>query len=108
MTLKLLLILLITSLASIPAEAQWRGRGGWHRGGGDIGGAVVGGVIGGVIGSVFAPRPQYYPQPYYPPPQPYYQPQQVDPYTYCTQRFRSWNPQTGFYVGYDGQYHRCP
>ena len=88
---------------------QWRGgwnRGGWHQGGGwnrgnDVGGAIIGGLIGGVIGGVFQPRP------YYPQQQPYFQ-QPVDPYVYCSQRFRSWNPETGFYLGFDGAYHRCP
>jgi BA14K-like protein len=27
---------------------------------------------------------------------------------YCEQRFRSYNPRTGMYVGYDGRYHPCP
>jgi len=91
---------------------QWRGGGwhhgggGWRGGGGDIGGGIIGGVIGGVIGGMIS-RPQpypYQPQPY----QPYYQPQQFDPIAYCMQRFRSYNPNTQLYFGYDGQYHPCP
>jgi hypothetical protein len=27
---------------------------------------------------------------------------------YCIQRFRSYNAATGFFFGFDGQYHRCP
>jgi hypothetical protein len=30
------------------------------------------------------------------------------PVTYCTQRYRSYNPQTGTYLGNDGQRHHCP
>jgi len=26
---------------------------------------------------------------------------------YCSQRYRSFNPNTGFYTGYDGRQHRC-
>jgi hypothetical protein len=82
-----------------PAMAQWRGHGG-YRGGGGFGGAVLGGVIGGVIGSAMT-RPRYQPQ---------YQPEPVyqDPMDYCIQRFRSFNPETGFYLGFDGIYRRCP
>ena len=31
-----------------------------------------------------------------------------DAVTYCMQRFRSYDPQTGTYMGYDGQRHPCP
>ena len=31
-----------------------------------------------------------------------------DPVAYCTQRYRSYNPQTGTYLGTDGQRHHCP
>jgi hypothetical protein len=27
---------------------------------------------------------------------------------YCQARFRSYNPATGMYLGFDGQYHPCP
>jgi hypothetical protein len=27
---------------------------------------------------------------------------------YCQQRFRSYNPSTGMFLGFDGQYHPCP
>jgi len=64
---------------------------------------VVGGVIGGIIGSQIN-RPYY--EPAYP--QPYYQQPAVDPVAYCIKRFRSYNPATGLYLGFDRQYHRCP
>jgi hypothetical protein len=28
--------------------------------------------------------------------------------SYCAQRYRSWDPSTGTYLGYDGQRHPCP
>jgi BA14K-like protein len=31
-----------------------------------------------------------------------------DSVAYCKQRFRSYNPATGTYLGYDGQRHPCP
>ncbi|MDE1568750.1 BA14K family protein [Aquabacter sediminis] len=27
---------------------------------------------------------------------------------YCSQRFKSYNPRTGTYLGYDGRRHACP
>ncbi|WP_051089740.1 BA14K family protein [Amorphus coralli] len=28
-------------------------------------------------------------------------------YTYCSRKFKSFNPETGLYLGYDGKYHYC-
>ena len=28
--------------------------------------------------------------------------------SYCAQRFKSWDPATGTYLGYDGLRHPCP
>ena len=48
----------------------------------------------------------------YPPPAPGYAAppgaSAGDPVAYCTQRYRSYNPQTGTYLGTDGQRHHCP
>ncbi len=66
-----------------------------------------------------APPPVYVQPPaaYYPPPPPYAAaPQNYGrPYPawsqawfgYCANRFRSFNQQTGHYLGFDGQYHFC-
>ncbi len=100
-TLLVFFAVLISTAAS--AQSPYYNQGRWRgHGGGDLGGAIVGGVIGGIIGGVLAPRA------YYPPPQPYYQPQPVDPIEYCIRQFRSYNPETGFYLAYSGQYRRCP
>ncbi|TPP11586.1 BA14K family protein [Rhizobium glycinendophyticum] len=45
-------------------------------------------------------------------PQPVYQSYAIEPWTgawhqYCSQRYRSFNPRTGTYIGYDGQSHFC-
>jgi hypothetical protein len=77
-------------------QVQYRrgGRGGWRggrRGGGD-GGAVAAGVIGGLmLGAIIANESQRH--------------QSVD---YCIQRFRSYDPNSGTYLGRDGYRHSCP
>jgi hypothetical protein len=74
-------------------------------------------------GHYYGPPPAYYgyppPAPGYPPPAPGYPPPAPgyavpqgasagDPVAYCKQRYRSYNPQTGTYLGTDGQRHHCP
>ncbi len=54
----------------------------------------------------YAPAPTYY---YAPPPPPYYGRQAYsDPIAYCMSRFRSYDPYSMTYVGYDGRRHPCP
>ncbi len=88
-----------------------RWRGGWGFGAGFVGGAIVGSALARpyyygypYYGPYYAPGPYYYgPGPYY------YAPGYAgDPVTYCMQRFRSYNPATGTYMGYDGRPHPCP
>jgi hypothetical protein len=87
--------------------------GGYHGGGGGavIGGAIAGAVIGGAIAS------QGYGDPgYYPPGPGYYDdsvaagppPGDNDAVGYCMQTYRSYDPQSGTYLGNDGQRHPCP
>jgi hypothetical protein len=33
---------------------------------------------------------------------------EADAFAYCAQRFRSWDPETQTYLGYDGLRHPCP
>jgi BA14K-like protein len=104
-----------------PAAAAWGGHRGWHGGwhGGWGGpGAIAAGVIGGAIAAATSPlwAPGYYD--YYPgyaygPGYGYaVAPAPIAPgggsVAYCESRFRSYNPATGMYLGYDGQYHPCP
>ena len=57
----------------------------------------------------YAPRPYYAPEPYYADPGPYEaDPTGGDPAGYCMQRFRSYDPRSGTYLGYDGYRHPCP
>ena len=105
---------------SAPASAApwgwhrgWGGWGGWH--GGGWGGAVAAGVIGGALAAATSPlwAPGYYD---YDPGYAYGPGYAVAPapvlgggggVAYCESRFRSYNPATGMYLGYDGQYHPC-
>jgi hypothetical protein len=95
----------------------YRGGGGYYRGGGGfIPGAVAGAVIGGAIASQY---PYGYGG-YYGGPA-YYDDQYVDDgavavapapggddVAYCAQRFRSYDPASGTYLGSDGLRHPCP
>ena len=93
-----------------------------RRGGGfglGFGAGVLGGVIGGAL---VAPRyygpTYYYDRPYYPrrsyytyeaaPPPPEYVEPPEDATSYCLRRFRSYDPRSGTYLGYDGKRHPCP
>jgi hypothetical protein len=92
----------------------WRG-GGYRRGGGGgwIGPAIIGGAI--IGGAIAATRPYGYYDGYAygPGPGPGYVYAPAPAYgggaaAYCAQRFRSWDPATGTYLGYDGLRHPCP
>ncbi len=89
-------------------------RGGYYRGGRGIG--IGAGIVGGaIIGSMLA-APRYY-GPYYgrrtyyydaPPPARVYVAPPDDAISYCMSRFRSYDPASGTYLGYDGYRHPCP
>jgi hypothetical protein len=103
------------------------GGGGWNHGGGRgwggggfIPGAVAGAVIGGAIANsnayydggsgYYGPQEGYYDQPDY-----YDQgaavavaPDDGDSAGYCMQRYRSYDPGSGTYLGFDGLRHPCP
>lgn len=77
-----------------------RGFRGGRRGGGGAGvaaGVAAGALLGGIIASQAAPAPRYYVE---------------DPLDaeieYCMRRFRSYDPRTMTYMGYDGRRHPCP
>ena len=104
---------------SVQFRRGWRGgfRGGGWRGGRWIG--LAAGVAAGLaIGSALAPR-YYYGPGYYGPGYAYEY--DDEPYVavrpgvvagdadgYCAQRFRSYDPRSGSYLGYDGLRHPCP
>jgi hypothetical protein len=95
--------------------------GGYRRGGGGgfIPGAVAGALIGGAIASqsygyyggpgyVYAPG--YYDNQYYDDGAVAVESAPVgdDAVAYCMQTYRSYDPQSGTYLGYDGYRHPCP
>ena len=91
----------------------------YHRGRGVGAGFATGLLLGGIIGA----QPRYYGEyptyPYYPyyPNYPYYSPAYpaYGPYSpgdhaiaYCLRRFRSYDPYSMSYLGFDGYRHPCP
>jgi hypothetical protein len=94
----------------------WHGGGYGHGhrhggGGGFIPGAIAGGIIGGIVASDgygYYGAPGYYDDQYYDdagaaPPF-----EGDDATAYCMQTYRSYDPQSGTYLGYDGVRHPCP
>lgn len=95
-------------------QVQWR-RGGYYRGGygyrrgpgwGGVGaGFAAGALLGGAIAAQSAPYGYGYgPGPYYAPAPVY----SGDTDAYCFSRFKSYDPASGTYLGYDGLRHPCP
>lgn len=107
----------ITFIAPVQAE-PWKGGGmGWngHHDGdnwryrrhrdrdrdNNFGPALFGFAAGAVVGSALAPRPYYYQEPvvvYRSGP---------DYISWCSARYRSFRPDLGMYMGYDGRWHQC-
>lgn len=89
-----------------------RGRG-WGFGGPFIAGAIVGGALASPYygGGDYYGRP-YYGGPYYyegePPPAYDEGPVNEADDSYCAQRYRSYDPGSGTFLGRDGQRHPCP
>jgi hypothetical protein len=114
-------IALKNAAPAMTETVQWRGRGYW-RGGHWWGGPAAGFAAGALIGGAIAGAPYYYGGgPYYAYPEPYYDgpayaeepayaagPGGGGDAAYCAQRFKSYNPDSGTYLGYDGQRHPCP
>jgi BA14K-like protein len=101
--------------STLTQQVYWRGRGwGWGPGpffGGLAAGAIIGGALaapysygpyyGPYYGPAYAPPPGYAPPPAYGPPP-------GDAVAYCMQRYRSYDPNSGTFLGYDGNRHPCP
>jgi hypothetical protein len=105
-TITALAIAATTLVAVVPADAQWRGRHYHNRGYGG-GGAVLGGLAAGaILGGVLAAQRPYYGYDGYAPG--YYAGGGGDADAYCFSRFKSYDPGSGTYLGYDGLRHPCP
>ena len=82
---------------------------------GDAGAAVAAGIAGLVIGGIIAGQQRdyydgpYYRRGYYAPAPVYVAPVVPGPgwEAYCFSRYRSFDPVTGTYLGYDGRRHYC-
>lgn len=103
------------------AGGNWQGGGGnwgghrWHhRGGGFWPGFAAGAAIGGLgsyayYGGGYYDDPYYYGDSYYDEPSVAVVPDTGgDSAAYCAQRYKSYDPASGTYLGYDGQRHPCP
>ena len=70
--------------------------------GAGIAGAIIGGAILGAQPYGYAYGPYYGQRTYYP------GYAVSDPVAYCLRRFRSYDPMSGTYLGFDGYRHPCP
>ena len=94
---------------------HWHGGRGWNHGGGyyyrdnnNWGAAAAAGAIGLATGAIIANSANQ--QRYYDDYGPQYSDRGAygsDYVSYCSSRYRSFNPRTGTYTGYDGYQHRC-
>jgi hypothetical protein len=97
-----------TTGAVIAAEGQRRGAYYYWRNGCYVqrpDGAYVAVAPGYCAPAAYYPPPPPPPAAYYPPPPP---PAQVGAVDYCAQRYRSYDPASGTYLGFDGVRHPCP
>lgn len=81
---------------------------------GNAGAAAVGGFVAGALVGTALSQPRYYaPGPVYVAPAPApvyrYRPAPWTPqwYRYCSSRYRSFNPNTGYFLAYSGHYKFC-
>ena len=92
----------VSAPANPLTEVQYRR---WGGPGPAIGLGIAAGAL---LGAAIAAQPYYYgpgyyAPGYYPPPPP-----PGDPVAYCMSRFKSYDPASGSYLGYDGLRHPCP
>lgn len=95
----------ITTSFSTSAEAGRRG----HAAGAAAAAGVIGLAAGAIIaGAAAQPRVYYAPAPRrHVVPAGRYQPWTPAWYRYCHRRYRSFNPNTGYFLAYSGQYRFC-
>ncbi|MEW5421196.1 BA14K family protein [Amorphus sp. 3PC139-8] len=96
-------VAIATGLVALPVQQAEAGGGGGAAAAGVIGfatGAIVGGALSQPRTVTVYEEPAYYrggrPAPWSP-----------AWYSYCDARYRSFNPDTGMYLGYDGRHHFC-
>lgn len=98
------------AFAAAPAQARHHHGGGW--GGAAAGfaaGALIGGALGAASGPYYGYGPDYYAYDYdYAPGPVVVERSGGSAEAYCEQRYRSYDPASGTYLGYDGVRHPCP
>jgi hypothetical protein len=94
--------LMATAALALPAPAQAGHGSNWGAG-------LLGFGIGAIVGSALTPREVYVVPPDYDYEPAYYGPVGYGPppwspawYDYCYSRYRSFNPRTGYFIGFDG------
>lgn len=94
---------------AVPSTIETVRWGGWGWG---WGGFAAGAIIGSALVAPYYYRGYYpYAYPYYPPPPPlvsYGGPAGGDAVASCAQRYKSYDPASGTFLGYDGARHHCP
>ncbi|MGE4372046.1 MAG: BA14K family protein [Xanthobacter sp.] len=90
-----------------PPHAMWGNpywrNGGWYYRNNNNGAWVAAGIAGLALGAAAAAAMSNNNGPVYTSP-----PNDADAIAYCARKFRSYNPRTGTYTGYDGLQHPCP
>ena len=105
-----------TATSNIENVRYYGWRGGWGRGYYGEGWGVGAGIAAGALIAGALAAPYYYGGgPYYASPYYYYAPgpgYYAEPYgdgvAYCMQRYRSYDPRSGTFLGNDGYRHPCP
>jgi hypothetical protein len=101
----------VLATAGPASAAPWGWRGGWGWGPGAIAGGIVGGALAAATSPLWAPgyygyAPGYAYAPGYT--YDYVAPTGGGSVGWCEAHYRSYNPATGTFLGYDGRYHPCP
>lgn len=107
--------LAIVATAALTAQTQsaQAGGDGWKIAAGVAGGLAAGAIIGSAVSQprYYAAPPAYYAprRVYRPAPVVTYRPAPWSPawYNYCRAKYRSFNPNTGYFLAYSGQYKFC-
>lgn len=109
----------VAAADSMPVETvQWRRYGYgpgyygpgpyYYRRGPSPGAAIGAGIAAGAIGALAAGAIASQARPVYPAPAPVYADPTPDEIAYCSRRFRSYDPETGTYIGSGGVVRSCP
>ncbi|MTI07560.1 BA14K family protein [Roseibium denhamense] len=110
-TTSVALALVAGASLALPAQSA-KAAEGWQVGVGIAGGLAAGAILGSALSQPrYHAAPRYYAPPpvYHPAPVVTYRPAPWSPawYNYCSRKYRSFNPRTGYFLAYSGQYKFC-